>query len=178
MLRQIRTVGSAVERFVDIEEVTGSIPVRSTTRLIGSKMQAKIRFATPADFDAILSLDKEATDSTLDRSQQIAEAIAESRCQVMAAGPDIQGFAIKSSKAFRGMDFLDLLVVGSPYRRRGIATSLITHFSEMSDTDESWTSSNQSNQPMISLLTKLHWCQSDHSEELDQGDPEWFFFIK
>jgi hypothetical protein len=31
MLRQIRTVGSAVERFVDIEEVTGSIPVRSTS---------------------------------------------------------------------------------------------------------------------------------------------------
>lgn len=33
MLSQVsRTVGSAVERFVDIEEVTGSIPVRSTTR--------------------------------------------------------------------------------------------------------------------------------------------------
>jgi hypothetical protein len=32
MLSRIRTVGSAVERFVDIEEVTGSIPVRSTTR--------------------------------------------------------------------------------------------------------------------------------------------------
>jgi len=31
MLSQLRTVGSAVERFVDIEEVTGSIPVRSTT---------------------------------------------------------------------------------------------------------------------------------------------------
>ncbi len=31
MLSQVpRTVGSAVERFVDIEEVTGSIPVRST----------------------------------------------------------------------------------------------------------------------------------------------------
>jgi hypothetical protein len=30
MLSQLRTVGSAVERFVDIEEVTGSIPVRST----------------------------------------------------------------------------------------------------------------------------------------------------
>ena len=30
MLSRIRTVGSAVERFVDIEEVTGSIPVRST----------------------------------------------------------------------------------------------------------------------------------------------------
>ena len=30
LLHDSRTVGSAVERFVDIEEVTGSIPVRST----------------------------------------------------------------------------------------------------------------------------------------------------
>lgn len=34
MLPQIRTVGSAVERFVDIEEVTGSIPVRSTLYMV------------------------------------------------------------------------------------------------------------------------------------------------
>ena len=34
MLSRIRTVGSAVERFVDIEEVTGSIPVRSTESLV------------------------------------------------------------------------------------------------------------------------------------------------
>lgn len=75
------------------------------------------------------------------------------------------------------MDFLDLIVVGSAYRRQGIATSLITNFSEMSDTDECWTSTNQSNRAMISLLTKLHWYKSDHSEELDEGDPELFFFI-
>lgn len=38
------------------------------------------------------------------------------------------------------------------------------------------TSTNQSNQALISLLTKLHWCQSGHREELDEGDPELFCF--
>ena len=41
MLSQIRTVGSAVERFVDIEEVTGSIPVRST--LVGLALNIFLR---------------------------------------------------------------------------------------------------------------------------------------
>jgi len=141
-------------------------------------MQAKIRVATPADFDAIRILDQEATGSTLDRSSEITKAIADLRCHVMAEGSDIRGFTIRSPHAFRGWDFLDLVVVSASYRRRGVATLLITHFSETSNTNERWTSTNESNRPMISLLRKLHWCESDHVEELDPGDPELFFYIK
>lgn len=140
--------------------------------------QGKIRFAIPSDLDALSRLDKEATRLGLDRSGQIAKAISEYRCHVMAAGLVIQGFTIRSPQAFQGMDFLDLIVVAPEYRGQKIATSLLAHFSEMSDSAECWTSTNQSNIPMISLLRKLQWCESDHIEELDEGDPELFFYIK
>jgi GNAT superfamily N-acetyltransferase len=73
------------------------------------------------------------------------------------------------------MDFLDLVVVDPSNRREGIATLLITHFRETSRTAERWTSTNESNQIMISLLRKLGWHESDHIEQLDLGDPELFF---
>lgn len=140
-------------------------------------MQGKIRIASQTDFNAISILDKEATDARLDRSIQIAKAIAETRCYVMASGLEIQGFAIGNLHAFRGMDFLDLVVVSPHNRRQGIASSLITHFRSLSKTAECWTSTNKSNIPMIALLRKLQWCESEHIEELDPGDPELFFYI-
>ncbi|HEY3293129.1 MAG TPA: GNAT family N-acetyltransferase, partial [Candidatus Nanopelagicaceae bacterium] len=91
-------------------------------------------------------------------------------------GSSIQGFAIHKPQAFRGMDFMDLLVVDPSFRRKGIATLLLVHFVENSNTPQSWTSTNRSNGPMISLLRKLNWCESDHIEELDPGDPDLFFF--
>lgn len=140
-------------------------------------MQRTIRNAEPTDFDAISNLDKEVIGTRLDRSGRIATAIAELGCNVMASGSNIQGFSIASPNAFRGMDFLDLVVVSPLNRRQGIATHLIAHFRETSKTPERWTSTNQSNQAMISLLRKLNWHESDHIEELDLGDPEMFFYI-
>lgn len=140
-------------------------------------MQDKIRVADAADLDSICHLDAEASGFTLDRTKEISRAVYEARCFVMASGANIQGFAIRSPQGFRGMDFLDLVVVSLHERRQGIATSLITHFRNMSRTAECWTSTNQSNLPMIALLRKLQWRESGHIEQLDLGDPELFFFI-
>jgi GNAT superfamily N-acetyltransferase len=140
-------------------------------------MEQVIRIAKSADFDAILNLDKEVIESTIVRSENINRAISEMRCNVVESSSVIQGFSIARPKAFRGMDFLDLVVVRPSSRRQGTATLLIAHFQKMSSTSECGTSTNQSNRAMISLLRKLGWHESDHLEELDPGDPELFFYI-
>ena len=138
-------------------------------------MELKIRTAEPVDFDAIAALDREVIGSALDRSEKIAKAISEKRCSVAESNSVIQGFSIAIPKSFRGMDFLDLVVVSPSRRRQGIATLLIAHFRKTSTSSECWTSTNESNQRMISLLRKLGWHESDHIEQLDLGDPELFF---
>lgn len=140
-------------------------------------MERIIRNAEPADFDAISNLDREVIGSALDRSENIARAISEFRCDVVECDSVILGFSIAIPKSFRGMDFLDLVVVSPSSRRQGIATLLIAHFRKTSTTAECWTSTNQSNAAMISLLRKLDWQESDHVEYLDLGDPELFFHI-
>ncbi len=138
-------------------------------------MERDIRNANQFDFDAIAALDAKVVGGRLNRAEEIDRAIAESRCIVATAGSTIQGFANSKPHGFRGMDFLDLVVVNPSNRRSGIATLLIDHFRKSSKTSECWTSINQSNQPMFSLLRNLGWFESDHVEELDFGDPELFF---
>jgi N-acetylglutamate synthase-like GNAT family acetyltransferase len=140
-------------------------------------MKQMLRKAEVVDFDAIATLDKEVIETTLVRSEKITRAIRESRCNVVISSSTVQGFAISNPKAFKGMDFLELVVVNPSTRRLGIATLLISRFRESSNTPECWTSTNQSNQAMITLLRKLGWYESDHVEELDLGDPELFFYI-
>ena len=118
-------------------------------------MERIIRSAEFADFDAISNLDRE----------------------VIESDSIIQGFSIASPKTFRGMDFLDLVVVRHSSRRQGIATLLISHFRKTSTTSKCWTSTNESNHAMISLLRELNWHESDHVEELDLGDLKLFFYI-
>lgn len=140
-------------------------------------MERMLRIAQPIDFEAISTLDKKVIGTAVDRSAQISKAIAESRCIIVTSGSAIQGFSVVSPNAFRQMDFLDLVVVNPSNRRQGVATLLIAHFRESSKSPECWTSTNQSNQAMLTLLRKLGWEVSDHFEDLDPGDPELFFFI-
>lgn len=138
-------------------------------------MQERIRVAVAEDFYAIRNVDREFVGDRLDRSSQISKAIDEMRCHIMSSDPTIQGFAISSHGTFKGMDFLDLVVVDPASRRQGIASLLIKNFQETCATTQCWTSTNQSNTAMISLLRKLGWQESDHIEELDPGDPDLFF---
>lgn len=140
-------------------------------------MQERIRIAVAEDFYAIRNVDREFVGGRLNRSSQISKAIDEMRCHVMSSGSIIQGFAVCSRRSFREMDFLDLIVVDPLSRRQGVASLLIKNFQETGTTTQCWTSTNQSNTAMISLLRKLGWQESDHIEELDPGDPELFFFI-
>lgn len=139
-------------------------------------MQNIIRIADIADFAAILDIDQKVVGDELNRFDQIFQAVQEDRCHVLLSDSRIVAFMIFTPQSFRGMDFLNLLVVDPTYRRQGVATALIGEFMKNSITPECWTSTNVSNQNMLSLLRKLEWIESDHIEELDPGDPDIFFF--
>lgn len=141
-------------------------------------MQNTIRIANAQDFFAIMGIDQRVIGNELDRTDQILQAIGESNCHVLFIDSRIVGFEIATPESFRGMDFLDLLVVDHAYRSQGIATALVSYFIKNSSTSECWTSTNESNVGMISLLKKLGWTESGHKEDLDPGDPDLFFSIR
>ena len=71
---------------------------------------------------------------------------------------------------------LDMLYVHSDYRRRGVGTALIRHMESHCRTPKLFTSTNQSNLSMQSLLAKLGYESSGVIHNLDEGDPEIVYF--
>ncbi|MEM6274610.1 MAG: GNAT family N-acetyltransferase [Myxococcota bacterium] len=61
------------------------------------------------------------------------------------------------------------------HRCRGVAAALVRHLERRCESERIFTSTNQSNLPMQSLLHKLGYRQSGQVDDLDPGDPELFF---
>ncbi len=141
-------------------------------------MEMFVRIASLVDFEAIQHLDQKIVTSGLDRSVRITQAIHENSCYTLISNSYLQGFALFKLKAFREMDFLDLLIVDPAFRRQGVGSALIGHFRENATTDFCWTSTNASNDPMISLLKRSGWIESGHMEDSDPGDPDIFFYTQ
>lgn len=68
--------------------------------------------------------------------------------------------------------FVEMLMVGTRFRRQGIGAALVEHLARQCRTQRLWTSTNQSNLAMQSLLTRLGFTRSGIIEGLDDGDPE------
>lgn len=86
----------------------------------------------------------------------------------------VVGFAVLEHSFFeRG--FITMLMVGSAHRRRGVGAGLVRHLEGLCESARIFTSTNQSNLPMQSLLQKLGYRHSGTVEDLDPGDPELFY---
>jgi GNAT superfamily N-acetyltransferase len=83
---------------------------------------------------------------------------------------------VLKTRAFFGRDFVELLVVTVDARRRGVGARLLRHAVGLSSTDRAFTSTNQSNVPMLSLLEKEGWSFSGQLEGIDEGDPELIYY--
>jgi GNAT superfamily N-acetyltransferase len=86
------------------------------------------------------------------------------------------GYAAIDVRNFFGRDFVDLLYVDLANRRRGIGRRLMEEAVRRSSTSRIFTSTNESNEPMRSLLAVNGWVLSGVLDGLDEGDPEWVFF--
>jgi GNAT superfamily N-acetyltransferase len=127
------------------------------------------RVAIDDDLEQILAIDNDPT-----RAGLILDAIRDSRCLVAASGGTVIGFAVAGE--FFGFDFLELLVVAPDLRRRGIGAALMSAWERWATTPKLFTSTNDSNVPMQRLCQKLGFVRSGSIENLDEDDPEIFYF--
>jgi GNAT superfamily N-acetyltransferase len=130
------------------------------------------RTAQPHDLEALLAFDPiAATDAR--RADQIRDAIAAGTCFVATDAADRAiGYAWFHHRFF-GHGMIELLVVHSDHRRRGVASALIDHCARHAcQTPKLFTSTNRSNTPMRTLLAKLGFALTGSIDDLDEGDPE------
>lgn len=79
---------------------------------------------------------------------------------------------------FFGCGFIELLMVGERYRRRGVGLVLITALKSHCRHPKLFTSTNRSNLPMQRLLLNAGFVASGQIDNLDDGDPEQVFLSR
>jgi GNAT superfamily N-acetyltransferase len=135
------------------------------------------RLAMRSDLNALFDCDPLASSGDSTRRVQIAKAVDQSQCSLWLDDDQVVGFTIVTACTFFGRDFLELLVVADSARRRGIGRALLRALSKSSP-GEVWTSTNESNLAMRSLLASEGWQFGGTLHGLDGDDPELFFFLK
>ena len=133
-----------------------------------------IRLARAADIDAITVL-HQAPRHDSDRAAFIRRSIAGKGCYVAIDGGLPIGYAVLEYSFYEN-GFVSVLYLDSRYRRRGIGEELMRHLENVCRTPKLFTSTNQSNTAMQSLLAKLDYVPSGVIHNLDEGDPELVYF--
>jgi ribosomal protein S18 acetylase RimI-like enzyme len=130
---------------------------------------AVIAPAIPDDLARLFEIDAPSYEGS-ERRKAIRNAVTTGNCYVARVERRIVGFLTISE--FFGFPFVALLVVDAPWRRRGVGTALIRHMETQLSNTKLFTSTNESNAPMQTLLASLGFERSGRIENLDEGDPE------
>jgi N-acetylglutamate synthase-like GNAT family acetyltransferase len=138
--------------------------------------EGTIRRATAEDLDAVLELDRAAPVGH-ERSDLLTSRIRMSEVIIFEHEQHVVGYAVTRAHAFFGRDFVELLAVAIDSRRNGIGSSLLQRAVDLSSTERIFTSTNQSNSPMIHLLEKSGWHYSGQLEGIDEADPEAVYYM-
>ena len=105
----------------------------------------------------------------------IQRSIVTGSCFVMAEGQDLIGYGVLNY-TFYGNGFIEMLYVDPNRRRQGAGIRLFRHLESLCQTSKLFTSTNQSNIPMQSLLTRAGYVPSGIIYNLDEDDPEIIYF--
>ncbi|WP_374654228.1 N-acetyltransferase family protein [Phenylobacterium sp.] len=138
-------------------------------------MALAIRLAGPQDAGLALAIDPVAATSP-HRAQWLRAAFAGdhgriARLALLDGQP--AGFAVVG--AFFSNPFLDLLVTGEAFRRRGVASALLDAVEAAHADRKLFVSTNASNTLMRALLPARGYLPAGRVDHLDPGDPELFF---
>jgi GNAT superfamily N-acetyltransferase len=133
-----------------------------------------IRLALSSDLEGIAAADPVAGGDPA-RSALLRSHIEGGRCWVAEDQGRVVGFLVLEY-TFYGNGFVSLLVVRHDSRRRGIGRALLRHSTSACTTAKLFTSTNESNGPMRSLLCQEGFEESGVIHNLDEGDPELVFF--
>lgn len=134
----------------------------------------KIRDATSSDVPGMYAVDHMAAEEC-SRRQHIHEWVSSGQAIVAVVDDVVAGYAALDYTFF-GCGFIAMLMVKKESRRKGVATVLIACLEETCKTDKLFTSTNESNKPMQALMKRLSYEASGTVYNLDDGDPELFYF--
>jgi len=138
--------------------------------------QGEIRRAVAEDIDGILRTDRRAALGDQGREDFLKRCLDLGDCLVYLDRGAVAGFAVVKPAHFFGRDFIDLLMVDPARRRRGIGRDLLRAALDAAATEQVFTSTNTSNEPMRALLQAEGWSFSGALDGLDEGDPELVFY--
>lgn len=133
-----------------------------------------VRLATETDVAALIALDSVAKHEP-QRAAQIRAWCGQGDCYLAEEQDVVMGYGVLHYHFF-GCGFIEMLMVGERYRRRGVGQALITALKSHCRHPKLFTSTNRSNLPMQRLLLNAGFVASGQIDNLDDGDPEQVFF--
>ncbi|HIE6498290.1 TPA: N-acetyltransferase family protein [Serratia marcescens] len=134
-----------------------------------------VRQATDSDVAALIALDSVAEHEP-QRAAQIRAWCGQGECYLAKEQDVVMGYGVLHYHFF-GCGFIEMLMVGERYRRRGVGQALITALKSHCRHPKLFTSTNRSNLSMQRLLLDAGFVVSGQIDNLDDGDPEQVFFI-
>ncbi|MBT2290924.1 GNAT family N-acetyltransferase [Paenibacillus albidus] len=132
--------------------------------------------ATPADLSALVRIDSCVIGND-SRKSQLANYIRNNQCVLGSVHGEPAGFACYDTSFF-GCCFIQLVIVSPDFRRQGVARALIQYIIDHCPTGKLFTSTNASNSAMQQVCFSMGFIPSGIIENLDEGDPEWVYFIE
>ncbi len=134
----------------------------------------RIRSAGNDDHAALSAIDTVAADDPK-RRDYIENWIGMGCCHLVEIDGEVAAYGVLAHHFF-GHAFIEMLMVGASWRRRGLGAALIAHFQAMSSGAKLFSSTNMSNHPMQDLLVKAGFRPSGYIDNLDENDPEIVFY--
>lgn len=129
--------------------------------------------ATEDDLADILAIDR--AHGAEDRGAWLVDAVRQRQALIAREGERRLGYAIVT-RHFYGYPFIDLIVVHPDARRRGVAAALFDYIEKTQPGEKLFTSTNESNIIMQTLLAGRGFVRSGWVDNLDEGDPELIYF--
>ncbi|HFU0691112.1 TPA: N-acetyltransferase family protein [Morganella morganii] len=130
--------------------------------------------ATEQDLAALIALDSIAVQEP-QRCEAIRLWIEQKICFVLRREGKIAGYGVLHYHFF-GCGFIELLMVDPALRGQGVGSALLTALQQQCRTEKLFTSVNTSNTGMQALLLRQGFVLSGQVDNLDDGDPELFYF--
>ena len=139
-----------------------------------------LRIATKKEKPLVLAFDY-ALDKDeyieLKREEKITKAISNQECFIILTDNIAVGFVLVDYRFF-DQAWIELIIIGEKYRRRGIGEKVFDLICKQSKTKKVFTSTNSSNIPMQKALAKSGFTFAGKIDGLDDGDPELFYYKK
>jgi len=138
-----------------------------------------IHLAQLEDYEPLCQCDQLASTGPalirLERREEIAHALIDRSCYIAKRAASPVGYIIFSRSFFK-RPFISLLTVHPAHRRHGVGSHLVRYVESLCPSEKLFTSTNQSNITMQKLCDKLGFLPCGHIEQLDDNDPELFYY--